>query len=100
MAEHFQAYDDSMEEIKMEDVHDGQQYHQLSFDASVYQSNLAPTWPGRREVDHFNDYIAFYYQKPPLQTDQEKISQIQQFNQLQTNIEPRWKRILFPTICN
>jgi hypothetical protein len=86
MAEQFHAYGQSMEGIKMEEMHDGQHHDELSYQQhadSSYHPNLVPTWPGRREVDHLNDYMAFYYQQAPLQSDQEKISQIQQFNQME-----------------
>jgi hypothetical protein len=86
MAEQFHAYGETMDGIKVEEMHHEQRYDELSYqqhDASSYHTNLVPTWPGPREVGHLNNYIAFYYQEAPLQTDQEKIFHIQQFNQME-----------------
>jgi hypothetical protein len=86
MAEEFRAYGETFDNVKMEELNEDQRYDELSYQhhgPSNYQTNLSPTFPGPREVAHLNDYIAFYYQQAPLQTDQEKISRIQQFEEME-----------------
>jgi hypothetical protein len=86
MAEQFRSYGETVDNVKMEELNEDQRYDELSYqhhDASNYHTNLPPTWPGPREVAHLNDYIAFFYQQAPLQTDQEKISRIQQFEEME-----------------
>jgi hypothetical protein len=87
MAEEFRAFGETVDNVKMEKLNEEQRYDELSYQhhgASSYHTNLSPTFPGPREVAHLNDYIAYFYpDQDPLQTYQEKISRIQQFNEIE-----------------
>ena len=87
MAEEFRAYGEALDNVKMEELNEEQRDDALSYQhhgASHYHTNLSPTFPGPREVAHLNDYIAYFYpDQAPLHTDQEKVSRIQQFEEIE-----------------